>query len=622
MNRRTPFLVAVLAAACAGPRASTRPPPEPVLARVNGDAITASELRREFGASHEGHTKFLVAGESEAKSFLEKLVDKHLLLQEAQRMGILDRADVRAAVAEFETEESVRHLVDVEVTQPAKATDEQVKAVYDGATEVLDVREIRCDTREQAERARTRIAAGEPFDMVAREVSNAPTHVYGGLAKRIGWGGRSPEWEAVAFAAKTGELSPVFETPDGWELVQVEERTPITKPDLTAVAGNIRSTLETRRRQELDLKLRAALAARWGLEVLDPPAPQELVRVAAAGDQGTKDPAAERVVARWKGGSLSLGELGANVNAKALAAQEPARYDRIVRAIVKDEAQARLLRLEVQARGTAKDPAVAEKVAEKRDKIAVDVVLAEYVMKDVSTTEEDARAFYDAKPEAFAVPESRDVAHVQVATEEEAKAVKALLAAGTPWEEVVKTRSTNEKTKAIGGSLGFVTRSECPPGFEQVFALKEGELTDPIEGKGGFHVLKVRSVVPAITRPYEQVRDEVLLRLRRKRLDDALALWTTRLRAVSRIERDPAAMAAFVKSSEKDAESLSGGAKPLPSGHGMPSSPGGPSGHGTPSAGGPPGHGMPPAGGPHGMPPGEGPPGHGMPPSGAAGAAE
>jgi len=584
MKTHTPMLLAVLAAACAGPRASTRPPADAVLARVNGEAITVPELRREFGASHEGHTKFLVAGESEARAFLEKLVDKRLLLQEARRMGIPGRADVRAEVAELEAAESARHLVEVEVERPANATDDEVNAVYDGATELLDAREIRCDTREEAERARTRIEAGEPFDAVAREVSIAPTHVYGGLAKRIGWGGRSPEWEAAAFAATTGALTPVFETPDGWELLKVEERSPITKPEVKAVTGNIRATLEGRRRQALDRKLRAALAERWALEVLEAPAPQDLVRVAAAGDAGKNDPDAARVVARWKGGSLSLGELGANVDAKALAALPPARYGRIVRLLTKDGAHARLVRLEAAARGYARDPAVAQAVTERRDKICVDVVLAEYVAKDVTTTDADARAFYDAKPEAFALPESREVSHVQVATEEEAKAVKALLAAGTSFEEVVKTRSANEKSKAIGGDLGAVTRGECPPGFEPVFELKEGETTEPIAGKGGFHVVKVRRIVPSQPRPYEQVREEVLQRLKRKRLEDALALWTTRLRGVSRIERDPATMAAFVKASEQEAESLSEGAKPLPSGHGMPSS-GGPSGHAAPPPG-------------------------------------
>jgi peptidyl-prolyl cis-trans isomerase C len=587
MKPRTSILLAVLAAACAGPRAATRPPADPVLARVNGEPITTGELRREFGASHEGHTKFLVAGEPEARAFLEKLVDKHLLLQEAARMGIPERADVRAEVAEYEATEAVRHLLAVEVERPAKATDDEVKAVYDGATELLDAREIRCDTREEAERARARIEAGEPFDAVAREVSTAPTHVYGGLAKRIGWGGRSAEWEAAAFAAKTGETTPLFETPDGWEFVNVEERSPITKPELKAVEGNIRSTLEGRRRQALDRKLRAALAARWELEVLGVPTSQELVRVAAAGDAGKKDPDAGRVVAKWKGGSLSLGELGEVVQAKALAALSPGRYDRIVRELEKNAAYQRLLRLEAQARGYARDPAVAEKVAERRDKIAVDVVLGEYVAKDVTATEEDARAFYDAKPEAFAIPESREVSHVQVATEEEAKAVKALLASGTPFEEVVKTRSTNEKTKAVGGDLGAVTRADCPPGFEQVFELKAGEATDPIAGKDGFHVVKVRSIMPGATRPFEEVRAEALQRVKRKRLEDALALWTTRLRAVSRIERDPEAMAAFVKASEKEAEALAGGAKPMPSDHGKAAAGSAPlpAGHGAPVPG-------------------------------------
>ena len=585
MSTHRPILLAVLAAtaaACAGPGAARRTPKEPVLARVNGDEITAGEMKSEFGQSHEGHSKFLVAGESEAREFLGKLVDKHLLLQEARRMGLHERADVRAEVGEFEAAQAARHLLAIEVEAKAKPSDADVKAVYEGATELVDAREFRAETREGAERALARVQAGEDFDAVARELSTAPSRVYGGLANGIGWGAKPPEWEAAVAATKTGETSALYETRQGWEFVRVEERRPITKAPLSAAAPKIRATLEARRKLEGDRRLRDALWAKYRVALAEPVSPDVLVRAAEAGDAAKRDPDGDRVVASWEGGRMTLAELAALVNAKALATLPPERYRRNFQELAASSAYARLVRQEATARGYARVPAVAEPVAAKRDRLAVDLLLGEYVVKDVAVTEDDARKLYDAKPEAFATQEEREVAHVEVETLGSAQEVKALLASGTPFEELVRSHSKNEKTKPVGGSLGFVTRADCPPEFEVVFSLAQGETTEPIAGKGGFHVIQVRTIVPPRARPYEQVKDEALASLRRKRKNDALAAWTTRLRAVSKVEVDRDALAAFVKASAKEAEALSGGAKPLPSDHGM-SGVGG--GHGAPPHG-------------------------------------
>ena len=585
------------AVACAGPRAAQRPAREPVLARVNGDEITAKEMKAEFGQSHEGHSKFLVAGESEAREFLGKLIDKHLLVQEAGRMGLPERADVRAEVVELEAAQAARHLLEVEVEAPAKASEADVQAVYDGATELVDARELRADSREDAERALARIRAGEDFDAVAREVSTAPSRVYGGLVKGIGWGAKTPEWEGVAFATTTGETSAVFETRQGWELVRVEERRPVTKGPLPAVASKIRTTLEARRKVDLDRRLREALFAKYQVELAEPVPPDVLVRAASAGDAAKRDPDADRALASWAGGRLTLADLAALVNAKGLAALPPERYRRNFRELATSSAYARLVRQEAAARGYARVPAVAEAVAARRDKLALDMLLVDYVVKDVTVTEEDARKFYDARPEAFATQEEREVAHVEVETLEAAKEVKALLASGKPFEEVVRSHSRNEKTKAVGGSLGLVARSDCPPEFEVVFSLAQGATTEPLAGKGGFHVIQVRAIVPPRPRPYEAVKDEALASLRRKRKNDALAAWTTRLRAASKVEIDRDALAEFVKASAKEAEALGGGGKPLPPDHGM-SSLGG--GHGGAMPAPPPHGGATPGASPHG----------------------
>ncbi len=68
-------------------------------------------------------------------------------------------------------------------------------------------------------RAEERIKAGEPFEAVADEVSDCP-----GRGGDLGWfprGEMVPEFDAVVFAMKPGEVSPIFRTPFGFHIAKV-----------------------------------------------------------------------------------------------------------------------------------------------------------------------------------------------------------------------------------------------------------------------------------------------------------------------------------------------------------------------------------------------------------------
>ena len=67
-----------------------------------------------------------------------------------------------------------------------------------------------------------RIKAGESFETVADELSDCP-----GNGGDLGWfprGQMVPEFDAVVFALKPGEISPVFRTPFGFHIAKVYDR--------------------------------------------------------------------------------------------------------------------------------------------------------------------------------------------------------------------------------------------------------------------------------------------------------------------------------------------------------------------------------------------------------------
>ena len=88
------------------------------------------------------------------------------------------------------------------------------------------------------DRARARVAKGDDFGKVAQAVSeDQSTKIQGGDMGFFSAGENDPQFDAVAFGAKLGTLSPVFITPFGYEFIRVTDLQPaglVSEPDARA----------------------------------------------------------------------------------------------------------------------------------------------------------------------------------------------------------------------------------------------------------------------------------------------------------------------------------------------------------------------------------------------------
>ncbi len=138
----------------------------------------------------------------------------------------------------------------------------------------------------------------------------------------------------------------------------------------------------------------------------------------------------------------------------------------------------------------------------------------------VSATE--VEIFYLQHRDRFARPEVRGVSQILITVNEQypdnrrgpvqarltAIAARLRKAQGRFAEEA--KRHSECPTALEGGRMGRVTRGKLFPSLEAVlFALKEGEISDPIESPLGFHLLRCDRIEPAGSVPLEQVRDTI-----------------------------------------------------------------------------------------------------------------
>jgi parvulin-like peptidyl-prolyl isomerase len=128
----------------------------------------------------------------------------------------------------------------LEFTEPGKARVRHVLVALPGSGGAAG----REAARQRALAARKRVADGEEFAAVAREVSDdTGSNSKGGELGELTRGSVVKEFADVAFTIPAGELSPVFETKYGFHFLQVESRTPERLRPLAECAEEIHGVI-------------------------------------------------------------------------------------------------------------------------------------------------------------------------------------------------------------------------------------------------------------------------------------------------------------------------------------------------------------------------------------------
>lgn len=120
----------------------------------------------------------------------------------------------------------------------------------------------------------------------------------------------------------------------------------------------------------------------------------------------------------------------------------------------------------------------------------------EWFEKEHPVTEEEIKEYYEDNKDQFA---KRDASHILVADEKTAKEVKEKLDNGEDFAKLAKEYSTDTANAANGGNLGTFSKGQMVKEFEDAaFALKEGEISEPIKTQFGYHIIKLNKVADSI----------------------------------------------------------------------------------------------------------------------------
>lgn len=158
-------------------------------------------------------------------------------------------------------------------------------------------------------------------------------------------------------------------------------------------------------------------------------------------------------------------------------------------------------------------------------------------------TPQDLRAWYDEFKETLRIPQAHRAAHIFLTRHDPAKPDRSaeireiqhkLLAKEKTFAQLAKEHSEDDRSKNLGGDLGWFTQRRMPADFiAAVQKLKVGELSAPVQTLLGWHLIIVHdrhaSRLPALA----EVAPEITALLTTKRREDALQSLLTELRTHS-----------------------------------------------------------------------------------------
>ena len=125
------------------------------------------------------------------------------------------------------------------------------------------------------------------------------------------------------------------------------------------------------------------------------------------------------------------------------------------------------------------------------------------IAKPDAVSDADAKNYYEQHKAQYGTPEKREVRQIVYPNAEEANAAHERIAKGASFDDLVKDRGL----KASDTDLGMVTKSAIidPAVADAAFALKPGEVSQPINGRFGTVLLQIGKIEPGTQKTYEDV---------------------------------------------------------------------------------------------------------------------
>jgi peptidyl-prolyl cis-trans isomerase C len=181
-------------------------------------------------------------------------------------------------------------------------------------------------------------------------------------------------------------------------------------------------------------------------------------------------------------------------------------------------------------------------------------VLIRETTNGITVSDAEVKKFYDDNPTAFEVPERVHVAHILVSTsdpitqaplppdqkkekEKLANELKQRAEKGEDFAKLVKQYSDDTGSKEKGGEYTFSKNEQMAPEFKSAaFTLKVNQISDPVETRFGYHIIKLIEKLPPKKEQLADASEKIHEYLVGQQANKGLEAYIEKLRAKSDVK--------------------------------------------------------------------------------------
>ena len=181
--------------------------------------------------------------------------------------------------------------------------------------------------------------------------------------------------------------------------------------------------------------------------------------------------------------------------------------------------------------------------------LAAERFIIKYFVEKITISGKEVRAYYDTHPDSFKQPERVRASHIlikfdpQGSKSQRAEALKKIkeiqkkVRKGEDFASLAKA-SSQCPSSTKGGDLGYFKRRQMVRPFEEAaFALKPGQVSDPVETMFGYHLIKVIDKKPETKIPYKDIKERTEKYLKDKQVHKEVNLYVEKLKENAKVEK-------------------------------------------------------------------------------------
>jgi len=184
-----------------------------------------------------------------------------------------------------------------------------------------------------------------------------------------------------------------------------------------------------------------------------------------------------------------------------------------------------------------------------RREMAVQQLIKDQFAGDVAISDKESKTYYASHPDLFRQPEEVRASHILIKVDPQAdesgraearreiEKIQEKVKRGEDFGDLARQFSQGP-SNTRGGDLNYFRRGQMVKPFEDVaFALAPGEVSDIVETRFGYHLIKVTDKKPETMIAYDDIKKKLNEYLKQGRIQEETRLYVRRLKEKAEVKR-------------------------------------------------------------------------------------